>query len=158
MKFPPNQRSDASAQPIYICLGANASDNQGVRNVDTFQKVGNLEIPDPKSRPYRHGFYGCGYSGNLQEVRGPESTISLSDLGRRFSLWKFPISRRRGGASRQYICSWAPTCLTTWGPPGRYSPESWSFAKFGPRIAPFSTWALGRGVQWGVARKRGARN
>ena len=33
--------------------------------------------------------------------------------------------------------------------PGGDFQESWEFGKFGPRIAPFSTWILGRGVQWG---------
>ena len=56
-----------------------------------------------------------GVQWKSPKCSGPKSTISVTDLGRSCTSWKFLIIQWIDVPPKQYIASWVPTCLETWG-------------------------------------------
>ena len=124
------------------------STNAGARRVDIPLEVWNLGSSDSTSTPFRHGFQGGRYSGDIQKVRGPKSTTPVTDLVRMCTARQFLITQM-GNSSFQSISILLYTNVSTEVGVFQINIVRWlGIWEVRGQIAPLSTSILYRAVRW----------
>ena len=138
-------------------MGANVSDNKGAATWIFHRKLGIWAVRAPHRILFDMDSRASAQWGR-QKDRPAISTISVIDLRRRCTVWKFPINQRSDDASGNIFSALRQSVWQHGGPKHDYFPRKLAIWKVRtPNIALVDVDSRA-GIRVGIARKFGAQN